>query len=70
MSATEVTRIRKQAFALAPDEQFRLASFIAANVGYVLTPERGFMDEPTLEDRVAKLEKTMAHICPDKSNDI
>jgi hypothetical protein len=38
--------LRKLAFDMTCDQQFRLASFVAQNVGYVLEPEPGFPDEP------------------------
>lgn len=40
MSETDIQSLRKQAFDLSCHDQFRLASFIAENVGYVLTPEK------------------------------
>jgi hypothetical protein len=66
----DVDGIRILAFKLSCEDQFRLATFIAENVGYVLAPEPRFEDGPTLEDRLVKLEKTVAHLCPDKSDDV
>jgi len=66
----DVKLLREQAFKLSCHDQFRLATFIAENVGYVLAPETPFTDEPNIEDRVARLEKTVAHLCPDKSDDV
>jgi hypothetical protein len=46
------------------------ATRIAANIGYRIVPENDSYDKPSLEERVVRLEKTMAHVCPDKSDDI
>jgi hypothetical protein len=46
MSDSDIDALRRSAFDLAPDEQFRLATFIAENVGYVLTAEASFDDIP------------------------
>lgn len=70
MSEQDVHRLREQAFKLSCDDQYRLACFVAENVGYCLAPDPLMTDEPTLEDRVAKLEKTVAYLCPDKSADV
>ena len=52
------------------DDQFVIATRIAANVGYVLMPEPSPDGSSSLEDRVSMLEKIVDHICPDKSGDI
>lgn len=45
----QIDTLRKLAFAMSPEAQFRLASFVAENVGYVLGPDplRGGPDETT-----------------------
>jgi hypothetical protein len=47
-AADKTEALRKQAFALSCHEQFRLASFVAENLGYVLSPDplRGGPAEP------------------------
>jgi len=62
--------LRKQAFALSCHEQFRLATFIAENVGYTLVPEPAIDTGPTIDDRVKNLEVRMAHLMPDRSDDV
>jgi hypothetical protein len=41
-----IEQLRKQAFDLTPHEQYRLATFIAENVGYLLTGEPEHPDSP------------------------
>jgi len=41
-----INRLRKEAFKLSPAEQYRLAFFIAENVGYVLEREHEHPDSP------------------------
>ena len=45
-----VEEMRKQAFELTPAEQFRLAFFIAENVGYALT-RLGISEDKPHENR-------------------
>lgn len=62
----DVEALRGLAFMLTPDQQFRLATFIAENLGYVLRPE----DNSDPLDRLEKLERKVAALCPDKSNEV
>jgi hypothetical protein len=41
-----IDALRKQAFRMPPADQFKLACFIAENVGYVLAPEQEHPDSP------------------------
>jgi Lar family restriction alleviation protein len=41
-----IDALRKQAFRMHPADQFKLACFIAENVGYVLAPEKDHPDSP------------------------
>jgi len=45
-SEPTIDGLREQAFKMRPSEQFRLACFIAENVGYYLTPETEHPDSP------------------------
>lgn len=51
-------------------DQMDFATRVAANIGYKLVPDNPSYDEPTLAERVERLEKIVNHICPDKSDDI
>lgn len=64
MSAAKAEDLREKAFALTCHEQFRLATFIAENVGYVLAPEPSFDDGPEqrLSDVRASLLKELDDI--------
>lgn len=42
----QTEELRKQAFELPPDQQFRLAWFVAENLGYVLAKEPEDPDSP------------------------
>jgi len=45
-ASPDIVELRKQAFELTPHEQYRLAFFIAENVGYILAKEPEHPDSP------------------------
>lgn len=52
---------------LSCEAQLIFAQSIAANIGYEVKAEN---TAPTIEQRLDRLEKLMAHVIPDKSDDI
>lgn len=57
MSVAKAEDLREKVFSLSCHEQFRLATFIAENVGYVLAPEPSFDDGP--EQRLSDVRTSL-----------
>ncbi len=56
--------LRQRAFNMSCDDQLQLARTVAANIGYKLVPDNGGYDEPTLAERVERLEAAMRELNP------
>lgn len=60
----EWMHLQKRAFNMSCDDQLQLARALAANIGYEIVPDMSKYDEPTIEDRVTRLEEVVRDLNP------